>query len=544
MTNITDIAFTGRRAAVYGGFYQYDYGQVLTFSNIDLPTSYQVHFSNTDDVGTAKTAIGGADGVLIPDEYLQSGQDVYLWIFLHSGADDGRSVYKAVLHVTKRPQPTDDEPTPVQQSAIDQAISALNAAVETTSADALTATEAAGTAIDKAQEALASAQSAAASAEAASHASIDARATAVTLPAGSQATASYADGLFTFGIPAGAQGPQGIQGERGADGAPGATGPQGPKGDTGDTGAQGPQGERGPKGDTGETGPQGIQGETGPQGPKGDPGDGLSTAVKSALLACFEHVAWIDDQGQTYYDALEEALYDTYPKIKATYAPGSHVVYTDDALDTLKPYLTVKLYEDVGDTGMIISANDYTLSGELVDGQSAITVTYDELTVTVKVAAVDYYDQAVWEYPGLLLMYEAAAGMTPGTNPYREPMVNDMTSPAIRVSWWATRGKDNQEAVIKKDGTRLSGHYPIPVPNDATNIIVGILPSSYYINIRTFSLDSNGRWTTYGETGWTQSSATFALPSTDEERYVTISSKFNASGTSADFPTNVDVTFT
>ena len=41
-------------------------------------------------------------------------------------------------------------------------------------------------------------------------------------------------------------------------------------------------------------------------------GSGLSDAAKAALLACFEHVAWIDADGQDYYDALESALYPQY----------------------------------------------------------------------------------------------------------------------------------------------------------------------------------------------------------------------------------------
>lgn len=36
---------------------------------------------------------------------------------------------------------------------------------------------------------------------------------------------------------------------------------------------------------------------------------GMSDDVKETLLACFQHVAWIDEHGQNYYDALEEALY-------------------------------------------------------------------------------------------------------------------------------------------------------------------------------------------------------------------------------------------
>lgn len=37
---------------------------------------------------------------------------------------------------------------------------------------------------------------------------------------------------------------------------------------------------------------------------------GLSSEAKAALLNCFSHVAWIDEHGQDYYDALYNALYD------------------------------------------------------------------------------------------------------------------------------------------------------------------------------------------------------------------------------------------
>jgi len=86
---------------------------------------------------------------------------------------------------------------------------------------------------------------------------------AETLQPGSEATASYQDGVLTIGVPQGEVGPQGPQGERGPTGPQGATGPQGPQGIQG------------------ETGPQGPQGETGPQGPKGDPGEvSLETLAK------------------------------------------------------------------------------------------------------------------------------------------------------------------------------------------------------------------------------------------------------------------------
>lgn len=37
-------------------------------------------------------------------------------------------------------------------------------------------------------------------------------------------------------------------------------------------------------------------------------GGGLSADLKQAILDCFSKVAWIDDDGQDYYDALYNAL--------------------------------------------------------------------------------------------------------------------------------------------------------------------------------------------------------------------------------------------
>ena len=121
---------------------------------------------------------------------------------------------------------------------------------------------------------------------------------AETLPEGSEATASYDNGVLTFGIPkgdtgaTGPTGPQGPQGIQGPQGERGETGPQGPIGETGPQGIQGPQGEtgpqgatgpQGPKGDTGEQGPQGEVGPQGPKGDKGDPGEVTTEQLEDAL---------------------------------------------------------------------------------------------------------------------------------------------------------------------------------------------------------------------------------------------------------------------
>ena len=111
-----------------GELFQYDYGQKLLFAGVTLPESYEVHFSNQEH-GSSKTMLGDATGVDIPDEYLTSGDPVHVWVYLHDGADDGETEYHGIIGVAKRAKPTDQQPTPVQQSIIEQAITALNAGV-------------------------------------------------------------------------------------------------------------------------------------------------------------------------------------------------------------------------------------------------------------------------------------------------------------------------------------------------------------------------------------------------------------------------------
>lgn len=113
---------------------------------------------------------------------------------------------------------------------------------------------------------------------------------------------------------------------------------------------------------------------------------GLSDEAKTALLNCFQHVAWIDAQGQTYYDALETALYEVEEKtlvsISAVFNQGSAVIYADSALSDLKPYLTVTARYSDGTTQTVTS---YTLSGTLTTGTSTITASYSEKTATFNV---------------------------------------------------------------------------------------------------------------------------------------------------------------
>lgn len=107
--------------------YQFDYGQELVFDGFDLPDTFEVQFAN-EFQGESTTQIATDNVVTIPDMYLTSGANIYAWIFLHTGEDDGETVYYIEIPVMERAEPTENQPTPVQQDAITQAIAALQTA--------------------------------------------------------------------------------------------------------------------------------------------------------------------------------------------------------------------------------------------------------------------------------------------------------------------------------------------------------------------------------------------------------------------------------
>lgn len=112
-------------------------------------------------------------------------------------------------------------------------------------------------------------------------------------------------------------------------------------------------------------------------------GAGLTNEFKQALLQIAQKVAYIDDQGQQYYNDLMAALYPV-ESISAVFTQGSAVIYDTDSLDTLKQYLVVTAtYFD--STTEVLTDSVYTLSGTLTAGTSTITVSYGGKTDTFSV---------------------------------------------------------------------------------------------------------------------------------------------------------------
>lgn len=119
-------------------------------------------------------------------------------------------------------------------------------------------------------------------------------------------------------------------------------------------------------------------------------GGGVTDDLKAALLLLAEKVAYVDDGGQDYYQALYDALYATpsatLVSISAVYTQTG-TVYEGDSLSTLRSDLVVTAHYDDSSSQTVVA---YTLSGTLTVGTSTITVSYGGKTTTFTVTVTQY----------------------------------------------------------------------------------------------------------------------------------------------------------
>ena len=119
----------GRRFAVTSPITQYDYGYLLLPEGTELPTVYEIDFSNDKKKGTSLTVYGGAEGAEVPEELIRTGKDVYAFYY-KVGEGYGKTEFTWKLPNKCRPSRDGETPTPSQQSSIDQLITRSNEAVE------------------------------------------------------------------------------------------------------------------------------------------------------------------------------------------------------------------------------------------------------------------------------------------------------------------------------------------------------------------------------------------------------------------------------
>ena len=254
---------------------------------------------------------------------------------------------------------------------------------------------------------------------------------------------------------------------------------------------------------------------------------GLTDTQKAALLACFRNVAWINADGEEYYDALEAALYDIQiVSISATYTPSSNVIYTDDSLDVLKEYTVVRATYATGVSAIV---TDYTLSGTLSEGNNTVTISYRGKTTTITVSAVNFYNIRNWEVGTNMI----SINRLPGNYNSTLGLGNVATTRRALVT---NHGVDS----IKDNGAETN-YYPIPIPSGCNTVKVNCQQSNYYYALPVWTYDSTTKkYTKLGDIGWatgeTTNQITFA-----NAMFVTVNIKNGSAGT-ADITVEPNIT--
>lgn len=76
----------GQTRAYTKSAYQFDKGQTLIVTGINMPETFDAHMANSKEGGLAYSCKGSHEGVSIPDALFVNGDYIYVWIY-KTGAD-------------------------------------------------------------------------------------------------------------------------------------------------------------------------------------------------------------------------------------------------------------------------------------------------------------------------------------------------------------------------------------------------------------------------------------------------------------------------
>lgn len=198
----------------------------------------------------------------------------------------------------------------------------------------------------------------------------------------------------------------------------------------------------------------------------------ISQATKSALLDIAEHVAYIDANGQSYYNALDAALNaKALLSITAVYTQ-SGTVYDTDSLDSLKTDLVVTAYYDDGTSADVTSAS--TLSGTLTVGTSTITVTYQEMTAqfTVNVTLAPNLVLPTTTINGTLYYCGLGTDNDGNDGLYLRNSSQNRRTVAYDSGNVKYRCRQSTSSTANYSACPEIDYYPIPIPAGATTVTV------------------------------------------------------------------------
>ena len=132
---ITAVFQDGETKCVANGLWQWDYGQILHITGLDLPRSVELHMYQKN---LSCTRIGstedGVTSVELPDAMLQVNMPITIYLYLHTEETDGETEYKISLPITGRPKPVDyditDPDTSIAYQALVDATELLNEGID------------------------------------------------------------------------------------------------------------------------------------------------------------------------------------------------------------------------------------------------------------------------------------------------------------------------------------------------------------------------------------------------------------------------------
>ena len=104
--NIITANFSGGgTSATTAPLWQWDYGQGMCITGIDLPAAFEVHFSTNRTGGVSTVAVGADGQVTIPNVLLTIGKNLNAWIYLSDSEGEGETEYSILIPVKARPMP-------------------------------------------------------------------------------------------------------------------------------------------------------------------------------------------------------------------------------------------------------------------------------------------------------------------------------------------------------------------------------------------------------------------------------------------------------
>jgi len=118
---------------------------------------------------------------------------------------------------------------------------------------------------------------------------------------------------------------------------------------------------------------------------------GLTDDIIEALLNCFEHVAWVDDQGATYYAALDDALHNTTWSITNTLSHCSTSNISPRVLKGGSYYATITAsagYTLTGATVSVTMGGTDVTSTAYANGVVNIAAVTGNVVITITAAEV------------------------------------------------------------------------------------------------------------------------------------------------------------